>query len=177
VIFDATPRGTTPVTVAVYTTGTPRHTLEVSMPGYQTWEQSIDMNPGAGMTIPIQVTLQQVQPTQPPVIGGDQGWYNVYCNVNGAQVMFDTQVVGVITNGVLTVPVYTTGTPYRTYTVTSPGYTTFTGTINAVPAAGQTLDLYATLNPAPTPTKGPFSPLAAVLALAGLALFVAMRRQ
>lgn len=179
VFFDSTYEGEITngiLYVAAYTTGTPFQEFTVQKDGYTTYTGDIPYVPGKGETLDLYATLQQVQPTQPPVIGGDQGWYTVHCNVNGATVMFDNQVVGVITNGVLTVPVYTTGTPYKTYTVTSPGYTPYTGTIDSVPSAGQTIDLYATLNPAPTPTKGPVSPLVAVLALVGMVLFAAARR-
>jgi hypothetical protein len=92
--------------------------------------------------------------------------------------MFDNQVVGTISNGVLTVPVYTTGTPYKTYTVTSTGYLPYTGSITQYPEKGQTVDLYATLNLAPTPTtKAPLTPLAVLAALAGIAFLAAWRRQ
>jgi hypothetical protein len=67
------------------------------------------------------------------------------------------------------VQVYTTGTPYRTYTLTKDGYTTYTGSIDRYPGKGETVDLYATMNPAPTPApKSPLSP-----ALAGSALLIA----
>lgn len=91
------------------------------------------------------------------VVGGDQGWYAVHCNVDGATVMFDNDVKGVIANGALTVPVYVTGTPYKTYTVSMNGYTPFTAAITQYPAKGVTVDLYSTLNPAATtaPTQGP----------------------
>jgi hypothetical protein len=181
VFFDSTYEGDIQggvLYVAAYTTGTPFQTYTVQKDGYSTFTDTVPYVPGKGETLDLYATLNPVQPTQPPVIGGDQGWYTVHCNVNGATVMFDNQVVGVITNGVLTVPVYTTGTPYKTYTVTSPGYTPYTGTIDNVPAAGQTIDLYATLNPAPTtaPTKGPISPFVSIIALAGMALFAALRR-
>jgi hypothetical protein len=46
-------------------------------------------------------------------IGGNQGWITVNCNVNGAQVYFDGTSEGMISGGVLTVPVYSTGTPLK----------------------------------------------------------------
>jgi hypothetical protein len=181
VFFDGTYKGeitASVLNVPAYTTGTPYKTYSVQKEGYTTYSDDIDGVPGKGQTMDLYATLNPVQPTQPPVIGGDQGWYAVHCNVNGATVMFDNQVVGVITNGLLTVPVYTTGTPYKTFTVTNPGYTPYTGTITQYPAKGETVDLYATLNPAPTPTptKGPISPLVAVLALAGIGLLAARKK-
>jgi hypothetical protein len=50
----------------------------------------------------------------------------------------------------LTVPVYSSGTPYSTVTVQLAGYTTFTGPVT-MPAEGETTNIYATLNPIPTP--------------------------
>ena len=55
--------------------------------------------------------------TAPQLIGGDMGTYLVTANVEGANVSFDSDYKGVITDGQLAVPVYTTGTPYRTVTV------------------------------------------------------------
>lgn len=113
--------------------------------------------------------MNPIQPTQEPLIGGDIGWYTVHSNVDGATVQFDNDVKGTISKGILTVQVYTTGTPYRTYTLTKDGYTTYTGSIDRYPGKGETVDLYATMNPAPTPApKSPLSP-----ALAGSALLIA----
>lgn len=181
VFFDTTYEGVIQggvLYVAAYTTGTPFTSFTVQMDGYTTYRGSIPYVPGKGETLDLYATLNPVQPTQPPVIGGNEGWYTVHCNVDGATVMFDNQVVGVITGGVLTVPVYTTGTPYKTFTVTNPGYTTYTGTIDSVPDKGQTVDLYATLNPAPTPSpsKGPISPLIVIGALAGIAAIAAWKK-
>jgi len=82
-------------------------------------------------------------------IGGGQGWVAVRCNVDGASVQFDNQYEGIISGGMLTVPVYTSGTPYSTVTVQLAGYTTFTGPVT-MPAEGETTNVYATLNPVPT---------------------------
>lgn len=181
VFFDTTYEGVIQggvLYVAAYTTGTPLKSYTVQMDGYTTYRGDIPYVPGKGETLDLYATINPVQPTQPPVIGGNEGWYTVHCNVNGATVMFDNQVMGVITSGVLTVPVYTTGTPYHTFTVTSTGYTPYTGTIDSVPSTGQTIDLYATLNPAPTtaPTKGPISPLVVIGALAGIAAVAAWKK-
>ncbi|MBP7119958.1 MAG: hypothetical protein KBA49_01830, partial [Methanolinea sp.] len=71
-----------------------------------------------------------------PVIGGDRAWYAVHCNVDGATVYFDGQPKGEIQGGVLYVEAYTTGTPYKSYTVTKDGYTTFSDSIDGVPGKG-----------------------------------------
>ena len=84
-------------------------------------------------------------------IGGDEGWIMINCNVDGASVYFDGQYKGVTSSGSLTVPVYSTGTPYQSYSVQKNGYNPFNGDLS-MPAAGETRTFYATLNPIPTPT-------------------------
>ncbi len=164
--------------VPVYTTGTPYMTYTVEKEGYTTFSDSIPAVPGKGETFDLYATLNPAQPAQPPLIGGDIGWFTVHCNVDGASVSFDNTPQGVITNGILTVQVYTTATPYRTFTVTMAGYQPYTGTIDRYPGKGETVDLYATLNPAPTlpPTKSPMT-LLSVLAAVGAAGILALQRK
>jgi len=114
---------------------------------------------------------------QPP-IGGDRAWYAVHCNVDGASVFFDGQYKGDIQGGVLYVEAYTTGTPYSTYTVTMAGYLPYTAPVTSFPAKGQTVDLYATLNPAPTtqPTKSPIPLSLTITALAVVGFMTLWRK-
>ncbi len=158
------------LSVPVYTTGTPYKNYEVTKTGYTTYSGTPAPVPGIGETINLYATLNPVVPTTPAVIGGSQGWYQVNCNVNGAQVTFDNTVAGTITQGSLTVPVYVTGTPYRTYSVSMPGYVTYTSPVNAYPAAGETVQLYATLNPQPTTAPTTKSPLPAALIIIGIGI-------
>jgi hypothetical protein len=184
VYFDGTYQGEITrgvLNVGVYSTGTPYKAYSVSKAGYAPYSGSIPYMPGMGETENLYATLNPVVPTTQAVIGGNQGWYTVNCNVNGATVMFDNQVVGTITQGTLTVPVYTTGTPYQTYTVSMNGYLPYTASMPGVPAAGQTITLYATLNPAPTASPAPVptkSPLPAWIGLTGIGIagIVAARR-
>ena len=83
-------------------------------------------------------------------LGGDEGWYRVHCNVDGADVYFDGQYKGTTYGGALDVPVYTTGSPYNTFRVEKSGYQSYTGSLASDPAAGQTVDVYATLQPVET---------------------------
>ena len=87
-------------------------------------------------------------------IGGSEGWITIQCNVNGASVYFNGEYQGVISANQLTVPVYTTATPYRTYSVEKSGYYPASGDI-VMPEAGQTRTYTATLQPIPTPTPVP----------------------
>jgi PKD repeat protein len=92
-----------------------------------------------------------------PPIGGDQGWYTIHCNVDGATVTFDETSMGTIADGILKIQVYTTGTSYRTYTVQKDGYTTVSGAITTYPGKDQNVDITVTLTPASgqTPCNGP----------------------
>jgi hypothetical protein len=87
-------------------------------------------------------------------IGGNEGWIQIQCNVNGASVSFNGEYKGVISGGSLTVPVYTTGTPYTSFSVSESGYIPYDGELS-MPAEGQTRTYYATLNPITTPTTVP----------------------
>lgn len=89
-------------------------------------------------------------PAAVTAIGGDEGWYHVHCNVDGANVYFDGQYMGTTSGGELYVPVYTTGSPYSTIRVERSGYQAYTGSLPQAPALGQTVDVYATLQPAET---------------------------
>lgn len=154
--------------VPVYTTGAPYQSFRVEKDGYTTYYGDVTSVPGKGEVFDLYATINPVQTPAPAPIGGDVGWYTVHANVDGATVQFDNEVKGVTSQGVLSVQVYTTGTPYSTYTVTKDGYQPYTGTIDRFPAKGETVDLYVTLNPVPAPTqKSPLSP-----ALAGGALLI-----
>ena len=83
-------------------------------------------------------------------IGGDQGWIEIRCNVDGARVIFDGVEKGVISGGSLTVPVYSTADPHHSFSVEKSGYTPYSGDVSS-PANGETKIVYATLNPIPTP--------------------------
>ena len=161
------------LTVPVYSTGTPYSSYSVSAGGYTTYTGQITSYPSKGQTMDLYATLNPVTlATTAAPIGGGQGWYKVNCNVDGAQVTFDNTVVGTITQGSLTVPVYVTGTPYQTYSVSAPGYVTYTSTLTQFPSTGQTVDLYATLNPqATTVPTTTYAPLPS--GIAGAAVLIA----
>jgi len=182
VYFDYEYKGTIEagvLNVPVYTTGTPYKSFRVEKDGYATYYGDVTTVPGKGEVFDLYATLNPVEPTSAPLIGGDVGWYTVHANVDGATVMFDNEAKGVISQGVLSVQVYTTATPYKTYTVSMDGYQPYTGSIDRYPGKGETVDLYATLNPVATPTqKSPLAPVLAgcALLIAGL-LLVAGRKQ
>ncbi|MFA4825263.1 MAG: PEGA domain-containing protein [Methanoregula sp.] len=152
--------GTAPqgaLTVAVPTTGTPYKTLTVRKYGYATFVDTITQIPVKGESVDLYATLNELPTTTAATVGGDMGWYIVHCNVEGATVLLDQTNKGEISQGVVYVPVYSTATPYQSYTVTKDGYTPFKRTISRVPLKGESIDLYATLNPLPTPNATPAS--------------------
>jgi hypothetical protein len=176
------------LSVQVYSTGTPYKTYRVEKAGYVTATGSLPVAPAKGQTVPVKVTLvpaSTATPTAEPTapvnpLGSEKGWIAIHANVDGATVMVGSNTMGVIRNGVLTIPVSTTGTPYSAFTVSKAGYTTTTGTVPRQPAAGETVDIYVTLNPAqPTPEPTTQSPLSLPVIAAGLlgaVLLVSFRR-
>lgn len=95
-------------------------------------------------------TITITIPTVPP--GGGKGYIDTYCNVNGASVSFDGSYQCTIAQGVCTVGVSPSGTPVRTVTVALAGYNTWSGSLSHMPADGEHVSIYSTLNPIPTTT-------------------------
>ncbi|WFN33774.1 PEGA domain-containing protein [Methanogenium sp. S4BF] len=88
-----------------------------------------------------------------PGIGGDQGWYDIYTNVDGCSIYFDGEYKGTTTGGLLSVAVYSTATPYSTVTASKSGFTSASQSLPATPSAGEHQSVYLTVNPV-TPTTG-----------------------
>ncbi len=80
-----------------------------------------------------------------PMVGGDTGYYLIHCNVEGAEVYFDQDSKGVITDGTLLVKIYLTATPYHRYSVSKTGYVTINEALPSYPAKDQTKDIFVTL--------------------------------
>jgi len=143
-------------TQEVSTTGTPYSSYTVSKSGYDTYYGTVSSMPSEDETISLYSTLNPVATpgptTKSTLIGGATGFYQVTCNVNGASVYFDSNYQGTISSGSLTVPVYLTGTPYKTYRVEKSGYVTATGTMPSLPAKDKTVTFAVTLNPSGTIT-------------------------
>jgi hypothetical protein len=170
VSIDGRAAGATPVTGRELGAGT--HAIRISIAGYEPFQT--EKNLGAGEQAAVDATLNAVPVTTAPTtrattrvteeptplpptpcIGCDKGWIRVNCNVNGATVSFDDLSAGcTITGGSCDTEVGTTSTPFRTFTVQKPGYQLFTGSVTSWPAKGETVNLYATLNPDPTPSYG-----------------------
>lgn len=176
VYVDSESLGVTPVTGYALSIGS--HQLTADLIGYKEVSQTFTLGSGEQRSIALQMV--PIAPTLPPTtvttapttipfttytippttrpettitIGGGKGWITTHCNVNGASVSFDGNQGCRISNGECTVEVGTTWAPYRTFTVSAPGYQTYTGSVTRWPSEGQTVDLYATLNPV-QPTSG-----------------------
>ncbi|NLX50352.1 MAG: hypothetical protein GXY82_10905 [Methanospirillum sp.] len=133
--------------VPVYVTGTPYKTIRVNATGMSPYSAPIMQYPARDQVVTLNVVLEPVPATtEPVVIGGDIGYFLVRSNAEGGQVSFDGDVKGNITDGVLNVSVYVTGTPYRTWSVSKDGFAPFNGTIIVYPAKGETIDLQAVLS-------------------------------
>jgi hypothetical protein len=85
-------------------------------------------------------------------VGGGKGYIDTYSNVDGASVSFDGRYQCTTAQGVCTVAVSPSGTPLRTVTVSMTGYTTWSGSLPHMPANGEHVAVYSTLNPIPTTT-------------------------
>jgi len=136
--------GVSPVTIPNLAPGT--YSMKATMNGYSPDTRRITVS--SGRTAFYSPTLY----ANPPPVGSGQGSFAVYSNAEGAQVYFDNVNEGSITNGVRFITVATTGTPFRSYRVECPGYTTLSGTITKWPASGETVKIQAMLVPSPVPT-------------------------
>jgi hypothetical protein len=132
VVFDGTNYGLTPVTITVSTTGTPGHTITVSMSGYQTWSQYYSGNPAQDQTISVYATLQPVVQT---------GYITVTSNPSGASAVLDNGYDQLTTTGTFSnVP-----TGWHNVQVSKSGYQTYSTSIEV--KSGATSTVYATLTP------------------------------
>ncbi|MDD1718899.1 MAG: PEGA domain-containing protein [Methanoregulaceae archaeon] len=184
VVIDGTEYGTTPVAGIELPAG--RHSLTATLIGYQAAGETFNLNSGeqkgidlslvpyapttapttrppttittAPTTIPFTTfTIPPTRPVTTITIAPGTGWIITHCNVDGASVTFDSGKPGcTVQQGVCTVEVGTTWSPYLTFTIRKPGYQTYTGQVDRWPGPGESVDLYATLTPLP-PSTGSIS--------------------
>jgi hypothetical protein len=147
---DGTSVGTTPTTATLYVTGSPGHTVTVNKAGYELWSQYYAGNPAEGQHIAVNAVLVPIPtPTPtPPSPGSEKGYYSVTSSPSGGSVTFDGTNYGLTP---VTISVSATGTPGHTITVSMPGYQTWSQYYSGNPAAGQTINVIANLNPITVP--------------------------
>ncbi len=126
VTVDGRNEGTTPVIATISASGTPGHTIEVSLAGYDTWTQYVPGNPEPGTTTtfnavlqpgPVTPTVTITIPTVTTPVGGDQGYFRYPVVTSGGEVTFDDSTG----ETPVTVPVYTSATPRHTISISHPG--------------------------------------------------------
>ena len=134
IYFDNIFRGETPVTVSVSTTGSPSHSIRITLPGYETYTSSYQGNPGPGQTIPITATLTPSQQV---------GNIQVTSSPSGATVTLDRSQSA-------TTPYTFTYVPVGSHEVSVylSGYQTFYTNVNV--NMGQTAYINAILSPTVT---------------------------
>jgi hypothetical protein len=98
-------------------------------------------------------TAGAASPALAASMGGSQGWYDIYTNVDGCSIYFDGEYKGTTTGSMLSVVVYSTATPYATVTASKSGFTSASQSLPTTPGAGEHQSVYLTLNPV-TPTTG-----------------------
>lgn len=128
--FDGSYKGTTPVTVSVPSTGTPGHTISVSLSGYQTWTRSYSGNPGEGETIYVSASLEPIQ---------EYGSINVDSSPTQATATLDG-------SNSKTTPCtfYNVYPGSHTVRLTKSGYESWSTSVSV--SAGRTSQVYATLS-------------------------------
>ncbi len=131
VVFDGKFVGETPITVPVFSSGTPGHTISVSKIGYITWTQSYSQNPAAGQRIPVFAPLQPTEAT---------GSIKVMSSPSGALVNLDG------TMGQMSPWIYTS-VPVGGHVIQAflSGFSPYSGQVEVV--AGQTTEVNAYLYP------------------------------
>ena len=129
--FDGQYKGETPVTVSVFVTGTPGHSISISYPGYQTWTQSYARNPGPGETIYVQANLIPSQAS---------GSIYVTSVPSGAQATLDNSDTQTTPCSFSSIPVGS-----HSLQVYTSGYQPYYTTVNV--QSGQTTTINAYLNP------------------------------
>ncbi len=128
IFFDGKLMGPAPVTIPVYSTATPSHTVTVTLPGYLPWNQQYTTNPPAGQTIPV---IARMVPST------GYGSISVTSSPNGALVTLDggkgqqaPWVYNDVQSGSHLVQAFLSGyQPYSTIVQVDPGQA---ATVNAV---------------------------------------------
>jgi hypothetical protein len=131
VYFDGAYKGLSPVTVQVSSTGTPGHSVSLSLSGYEDWSTTLSGNPADGQTIPVNAYLTPLQ---------QYGSVYVESNPSGASAILDGHT------SQITPCTFTNVLPgSHQLAVSMSGYTSWTKTVSV--SAGSMTRVTATLSP------------------------------
>lgn len=113
-------------------------------------------NSAASSTLKKEWYISAIGPIPP--IGGEQAYYMIHSNIEGAEVYFNGDwFEGTIENGTLLVQTCTTCTPVWSYTVKKCGYFPLTQENHEFPGKDETVHLYANLTAPKEPLIADFS--------------------
>jgi len=152
VSLDGKTVGVTPITGTEVSAGS--HSLRITKEGYEPYEKSVTVSSGEQSAVdatlteivtPTKTPTPTPTPTQSP-IGGGKGWIRINANVDGAGAALGSETC-TISGGSCSIMVGTTTTPVKTFTVQKSGYSEYSGQVTTWPKEGETVDVYATLNP------------------------------
>lgn len=136
VYFDNSYKGTTPLTVSVSTTGTPGHTVRLTLSGYQEWNQYYPGNPYEDQTVYVTASLTPLQ---------NYGSISVTSSPSGATAILDGA------SSQLTPCTFHNVVPgSHTIQVTKSGYSPWSTTTSV--SAGLNTQVYASLSSTPPQT-------------------------
>ncbi|GEM_PF-1906244 len=159
VTFDGEYKGQTPVTIPVYSTSTPLHTLKLSKYGYSDYYKDIKENPASGKTITYTIALTKIPyPTKTvvtPTFNPGIGYYSIITAPVGGEITFDGVYVG---TAPVTVPVYSTADPWHSLRIRMYGYYDYNKDITGNPASGKTITYRINLVKNPYATPSPTIP-------------------
>ncbi|MDD1690458.1 MAG: PEGA domain-containing protein [Methanoregula sp.] len=150
-----TTTATTEPTITLQPVTAPTTEPTTTLPTVVTTEPTTAPTTEPTVTVPTVVTQPTTEPTititiEPTSVGGGKGYIDTYCNVDGASVYFDDSYQCMIAQGICTVGVSPTG-HIQTVSVKKTGYTTWSGSLTKMPADGEHVAVYATINPVSTP--------------------------
>lgn len=132
VTLDGINEGSTPVTLEVSSTGTPGHTIGVSMPGYQSWSQYFAGNPPEGSTVNVNAVLSPMY---------QNGNIQVMSSPSGAYAVLDNGQNSLVTPGTFS----SVSVGWHNVRVTKSGYYTYATDLQV--NAGGTSSVSASLVP------------------------------
>jgi len=134
VYFDGAFAGETPLSIPVYSTANPSHTIRVTAPGYDPWIKTYSYNPGPGQTVYVTANM---------VVSQQTGSVYVSSSPQAATATLDRSQSQVTPCTFTNVPVGS-----HEITVSKPGFQTYYSTITV--HGGKSTDVSAYLGPLQT---------------------------